>query len=188
MKKNGGNGSRPTGTLTPLVQQDEFRRLELALAEAEEHARSYLASKFGIDVDVETALRSLQLHTGTRRRSSVVGHRRRTRVKRGTARNNAHVSLKRELQAPIQVMQEDRAKAALAYALSLHQPVVRECVVRRLLDKWSYEQLATELDLTRQQVRDILARLRRWVARFTDYFEDDSYWADRRRARTRAQV
>ncbi len=68
---------------------------------------------------------------------------------------------------------------ALRSALARHQPVVKECVFKRLLDHESCGELATEFDLRPNEVRVILGRVRRWVHRFTSYFDDDRYWSDR---------
>jgi len=71
-----------------------------------------------------------------------------------------------------------RAQEELAKALVMHQPVVKRCVVERLCHHKPHEQLARELCLTAEEVKDILAKMRRWVALYTTYFEHDWFWQD----------
>jgi DNA-directed RNA polymerase specialized sigma24 family protein len=71
-----------------------------------------------------------------------------------------------------------RAQEELKKALVMHQPVVKRCVVERLCHHKPHEQLAQELCLTADEVKDILAKMRRWVGRYTTYFEHDWFWQD----------
>lgn len=71
-----------------------------------------------------------------------------------------------------------RAIAMLREALAVHQPVVKQCVVERLSHHKSYDELAKQFFLTREEVTDIMTRMRKWVRRYTTYFENDWYWVD----------
>jgi len=66
----------------------------------------------------------------------------------------------------------------LRMALARQDPVVKRCVALRLLRHLSCEKLAGELELTLDEVKLILERMRPWVKRFTTYFERDWYWQD----------
>lgn len=98
----------------------------------------------------------------------------RTEPVRGRARTVSASALGRE--TPLEEFRRQRGLKALGEALAMHQPVVKRCVVRRLLDRLSYEELAAELGLTRDQVKEILTGLKPWVFRFTTYFDDDWHW------------
>jgi len=71
-----------------------------------------------------------------------------------------------------------RAEQELKRALLMQQPVVTRCVVERLCHHKPYEQLAQELFLSVDEETDILTKMRRWVAKFTTYFEHDWFWKD----------
>lgn len=151
--------------------------LEAAIAEIEEQVRSLVAPE--CDSDARQASGHPALRANGSNAESVVGHRRgRSRLKKGTARRRAAESRMLAASFLYEEIREEKAQAALAAAMAQQHPLVRECVCRRLLDRWSHERLALELGLTRRQVESILNRLRAWVARFTDYFEHDSYWLE----------
>jgi hypothetical protein len=51
-------------------------------------------------------------------------------------------------------------------------------VARRLLDHAGYDELAAELEVSREQVAGILATRRPLVAKFTNLFAEDWYWLE----------
>ncbi len=80
--------------------------------------------------------------------------------------------------SPLERILRQRAVEGFQNALAVHQPVVKACVARRLLDRLSYEELARELCLRKENVADILEKMRPEVAKFTRYFDDDWYWVE----------
>jgi hypothetical protein len=70
------------------------------------------------------------------------------------------------------------ATGALRAALSGHQEVVKFVVAGRLCARKTFDELAQEYGLTKDEVLDIMTRMRVWVRRFTTYFENDWYWKD----------
>jgi len=71
-----------------------------------------------------------------------------------------------------------RAEEMLREALGMHQSVVKECVALRLCKRLGYDEIARELELTREDVEHILSKLRPWVRRFTTFFDTDWYWVE----------
>ncbi len=97
------------------------------------------------------------------------------------------ISLEKRKPIPLSAAQQEtvlerftrkRATEQLREALANQMPVVKECVVLRLCEHWPYDKLARKLELTREQVGEILEKVRPWVYRFTTYFEDDWYWVE----------
>jgi hypothetical protein len=70
------------------------------------------------------------------------------------------------------------ATGALRAALSGHQDVVKFVVAGRLCAKKTFDELAQEYDLTKDEVLDIMTRMRAWVSRFTTYFDNEWYWKE----------
>jgi len=79
---------------------------------------------------------------------------------------------------PLERYRRRRAVGCLRLALAQHQPVVKRCVAERLCHHRPVPELARELFLSEDQVRDILERMRPWVHRFTTFFDSDWYWVD----------
>lgn len=79
-------------------------------------------------------------------------------------------------QTPLESYSRKRALESLRFALAMHQPVVKRCVLLRLIKRYSFDALAKELELSLEEVNDILSRMRAWVLRYTCYFEDEWYW------------
>jgi hypothetical protein len=79
---------------------------------------------------------------------------------------------------PLETYTRKRALESLRFALAMHQPVVKRCVVLRLIKQYSFEALAKELELSLADVSDILSRMRVWVLRYTNYFEKEWYWTE----------
>jgi len=71
-----------------------------------------------------------------------------------------------------------RLVQALRGALAPFQPLVRRCVALRLWEHRSFDELAEDLGISRDDVADILTKLRPYVRRFTNYFDQDWYWVD----------
>ena len=80
--------------------------------------------------------------------------------------------------SPLEQIRRRNALTALKRAMEPHQPVVREVVLRRLLDGLSYDELAEQTGLTRDEVTSILADTRPWVAGFTPQFREDWHWLE----------
>ena len=72
----------------------------------------------------------------------------------------------------------EQAMGALRTALSGHQPVVKFVVAGRLCARRTFEDLAQEYGLTKDEVLDILSKMHGWVSRFTTFFEADWFWKD----------
>jgi hypothetical protein len=70
------------------------------------------------------------------------------------------------------------ATDALRAALSGHQDVVKFVVAGRLCAKKTFDELAQEYGLTKDEVLDIITRMRAWVSRFTTYFDNEWYWKE----------
>ena len=70
------------------------------------------------------------------------------------------------------------ATAELRMALTGHQSIVKAVVVERLSRHTGFKALAEKFELTVDEVTDILTRMRGWVKRFTQYYENDWYWLD----------
>lgn len=83
-------------------------------------------------------------------------------------------------ETPLEVQRRENGLKGLRDALVRFQPVVKRCVVRRLIDRLSYAKLPAELRLSRDQVQEILSQLKPWVAKYTTYFDDDWYWFEGR--------
>jgi DNA-directed RNA polymerase subunit N (RpoN/RPB10) len=81
-------------------------------------------------------------------------------------------------QTPLELYTRKRALESLRFALAMHQPVVKRCVVLRLIKQYSFKALAKELELSLADVSDILSRMRVWVLRYTNYFENEWYWTE----------
>jgi hypothetical protein len=79
---------------------------------------------------------------------------------------------------PVEKGRRKHAAQALRQALSEQQPVVKLVVTARLCEHKSYDDLAKEFGLSREDVTFILSKLRGWVCRFTDYFTDDWHWVE----------
>jgi hypothetical protein len=71
-----------------------------------------------------------------------------------------------------------RVTEMLRQALAGHQPVVKLVVAERLVNHASFRELAGKTGLSVEEVADILARMRGWVARFTAHFRDDWHWVE----------
>ena len=70
------------------------------------------------------------------------------------------------------------ATSALRMALSGHQEVVKLVVAGRLCAKKTFDELAQEYGLTKDEVLDIMTQMRAWVSRFTTYFDSEWYWKE----------
>jgi hypothetical protein len=81
-------------------------------------------------------------------------------------------------QTPLESYTRKRALESLRFALAMHQPVVKRCVILRLIKQYSFEALARELELSLADVSDILSRMRVWVLRYTNYFENEWCWTE----------
>jgi hypothetical protein len=79
---------------------------------------------------------------------------------------------------PLETYTRKRALESLRFALAMHQPVVKRCVILRLIKQHSFKALAKELELSLADVSDILSRMRVWVSRYTNYFENEWYWTE----------
>jgi len=79
---------------------------------------------------------------------------------------------------PLDAFSESNAFEQLRMALARQDPVVRRCVALRLLRHTSFQRLADELDLTLDDVKLILEKMRPWVKRFTLYFDRDYLWTE----------
>lgn len=168
---------RKTNTKRTRVRNDsgldgDSRGLERAIAAAARHTRGYLATRLK--------------HGWT---DGAPGHNgpagRNARFRRNGSGNGRRVSEGRRFLERLDPSgqqdwpeQERRELALLALreSLAMHQPVAKECVLRRLLDHASCASLARELHISRQEVTRILGRARKWVHRFTHHFDDDWYW------------
>lgn len=78
----------------------------------------------------------------------------------------------------LEQIREENALKSLREALSSYKRIIRECVVRRLLEGLSHKALARRLDLTEDEVAGILTTMRPRVARLTSYFDEDWIWQD----------
>jgi hypothetical protein len=79
---------------------------------------------------------------------------------------------------PLEQYTEKRAVEQLRLALARFEPVVKKCVAFRLLRHESYKKLARELDLSLDEVNEILAAVRPKVRAFTTYFDTDWHWVE----------
>jgi hypothetical protein len=79
---------------------------------------------------------------------------------------------------PLERFTKRGATDALRAALSGHQDVVKFVVAGRLCAKKTFDELSQEYGLTKDEVLDIMTRMRAWVRRFTTYFEKDWYWME----------
>jgi hypothetical protein len=79
---------------------------------------------------------------------------------------------------PLEQFSEKRAVEQLRLALARFEPVVKKCVAFRLLKHESYKKLAKELDLSLEEVKEILAAVRPKVRAFTTYFDTDWHWVE----------
>jgi len=80
--------------------------------------------------------------------------------------------------SPLQSFGERLAREKLCAALATQDPVVRRCVALRLLRELRCEKLASELDLSLDDVKLILEKMRPWVHRFTTYYDATGFWVD----------
>jgi len=105
----------------------------------------------------------------------------RRRNGRGRVRFNGRINLSlKEVtrDSTLERFKRTRATAQLRMALAPHQEVVKLCVAERLCHHKDTAALARDLKLTEDQVKEILARMRPWVHRYTTYFDSDWYWLD----------
>jgi hypothetical protein len=79
---------------------------------------------------------------------------------------------------PLERFTKRGATAALRAALTGHQDVVKFVVAGRLCAKKTFDELAQEFGLTKDEVLDIMTRMRAWVTRFTTYFDNEWYWKE----------
>ena len=79
---------------------------------------------------------------------------------------------------PLETFSRKKAVVQLRDALASHTPVVKLCVAERLSKHKSYAELAKQFYLTVEEVTDIMEKMRKWVSRYTTYFENDWYWKD----------
>jgi hypothetical protein len=79
---------------------------------------------------------------------------------------------------PLERFTKRGATEALRAALSGHQDIVKFVVAGRLCTRKTFDDLAQEYGLTKDEVLDILTRMRAWVRRFTTYFDKDWYWVE----------
>jgi hypothetical protein len=79
---------------------------------------------------------------------------------------------------PLEQFSQKRALEQLRLALARFEPVVKKCVAFRLLKHESYKKLAKELDLSLDEVKEILAAVRPKVRAFTTYFDTDWHWVE----------
>jgi hypothetical protein len=112
--------------------------------------------------------------------AEATGKRKRPKLKASARERHKVLSGAREVSdaTPVDRFTRQRAVRMLREALALHQPVVKKCVAERLCNHKSFQQLAEELNLSVDEVKDILAKLRGWVHKFTTYFENDWYWVE----------
>ena len=94
----------------------------------------------------------------------------------------SYEKVKRE--TALERVRKAKAESALRECLSVHEPVVKDCVALRLCKHLGYDEIARECDLTREDVADILAKLRPYVARFTTFFQSDYWWTEGARPQT----
>jgi hypothetical protein len=81
-------------------------------------------------------------------------------------------------QTPLESFARKRAVDQLTLALARFEPVVKRCVATRLLRHESYARLAKRLELSLDEVREILGMVRPYVSRFTTYFDTDWFWVE----------
>ncbi len=78
--------------------------------------------------------------------------------------------------SPLEVFTWNRAQEQLRFALAGLDPIVKRCVSLRLLRQDSFKKLAEELEVSLDEVREILTCLRTRVHKYTTYFDRDWYW------------
>jgi len=112
--------------------------------------------------------------------AEATGKRKKPKLKASARERHKVLSGAREVldATPVDRFTRQRAVRMLREALALHQPVVKKCVAERLCNHKSFQQLAEELNLSVDEVKDILSKLRGWVHKFTTYFENDWYWVE----------
>jgi len=95
----------------------------------------------------------------------------------------AHVipeSFARELEerSELEEFQRKKATEMLKQALARIKPWARKVVVDRVARRKTSAQLAEESGMPRDQVDRIIAEARSFVRKYTNYFDDDWFWAD----------
>jgi hypothetical protein len=103
------------------------------------------------------------------------GRRRGTRPARADSLTTASVA---EVETIVDTHRRRIAAKNLRLALAGHQPIVKRVVAKRLCEHAKFDDIAKEYDLTRAEVEDILNRMRKWVYRFTAFFNEDYYWKE----------
>lgn len=76
----------------------------------------------------------------------------------------------------LETFSRNRAREQLRLSLADCDPIVKKCVVMRLLRLESFEDLARKLKLPVEDVGEILTRMRGLVRQYTTYFDRDWYW------------
>jgi hypothetical protein len=92
--------------------------------------------------------------------------------------DNLSITAVAEVETLLDTHRKRTAAKNLRYALAGHQKVVKLVVAKRLCEHASFDDIAKEYGLTRAEVEDILTRMRKWVYRFTAYFNEDWYWKE----------
>lgn len=101
------------------------------------------------------------------------------RLRRGRALARPGRNALLELQDEPTILEETRLSFAakhLKAAISSLRPVERQCVIGRLARKMGFDELAQELEITRDDVAEILGRAKRLVQAHTTYFNSEWYW------------
>ena len=78
----------------------------------------------------------------------------------------------------LELAQEENALRHLKQAIAGLMPLERQCVIGRLCRKKSWNEIAEELGLERDEVVAVLKRAHKRVSEYTNYFERDWYWRD----------
>ena len=145
------------------------RELSALVKELRAQARTLLSEKLGEEAEVP--LEALLARAGPKRRR----------------RKGATSGLSFERVTSPDAFEKEkrrRAEEQLRSALSLLDPVAKNCVALRLSKLWRYDVIADELEITRADVEDILGRVRPWLARLTTYFDADWWWQDQLASQT----
>ena len=66
----------------------------------------------------------------------------------------------------------------LQQAIAQLHPMERQCIIGRLARKMTFDAIAGELEVAREDVLDILRRARDQVQVYTNYFNGDWYWPE----------
>ena len=161
--------------LTAAKAREEKVVVKVKLSELRERVRQYLSERLESKEAAELAAQGVVEAFEAKDRASTPKP-----EAPGNGRGNGHKGLA-DWGADDTVVSRFRGRRSvegLKLALAGHQPVVRLVVAERLQGQRPIDEIATKFDLTRDEVLDILSKMRFWVGRFTDSYKDDWYWTD----------